>query len=240
MKNMKILLTLFLSVYCVLSSINAQGQENNLEKYNPFSKHEFGFSVGAFPLIGGHSGFLNPKPVGGQKPGHTYHIRDGRNFEKMYHFGSYNLKYNYHFNRKHSIGMSFSWVGKHVDIYWHYPATGGGLFTPNRPAITVEGSGWVHYFTFQGNYRFTYYRKDNVSLFFGVNYGATLYLRDKEILPEKEVTFLLGSVSNARQISAPAFHLTALGIEVGEKNVFNMELGVGTQGILQIGFKHRF
>jgi TonB family protein len=212
---------------------------NNLKRNDLLKKHEIGFSIGLLPLIGGWSdGFLNPKPVGGQKMGHTYHVQEGKNFEKMHHFGSYNIKYNYNFNLKHSIGVSFSWVAKHVDIYWHYPA--GSVLGRGRPAITVEGSGWIHYFTLQGSYRRNYHRGNITSSFFEISYGTSLYSRDKAILSEEKITFLLGSISNDRHIFAPAFHLTVLGIEFGKKNAFNLEFGVGTQGILQMGFKHKF
>ncbi|MCL2027589.1 MAG: hypothetical protein FWG79_03780 [Bacteroidales bacterium] len=201
-------------------------------------KHEIGFFVGVFPIIEIATGMLEPNHIGEEKMGQFYHIRKDSNFEKMYHLGSYTFSYNYHFNSKHSIGGSASWVGKHVDIYWVYPAW--GFWGSGRPAITVEGSGWIHYFTLQGNYRRTYYRTDHISLFFGVNVGATLCLRSKEILPEEEITFLLGSISNARYIFGPAFHITAFGVETGTKHVFNMELGIGTQGSLKIGYKYRF
>ena len=236
-------LTSIIALAVISLSLHAQIEqthtENGFEGKRTFRKHEIGFSIGVFPLIGGSTGnTFDPKPVGGRKRGHVYDVREGGNFEKMYHFGSYNLNYNYHFNSRHSLGVAFSWVGKHVDINWVYPAS--CLLWTCKPTVVVAGSGWVHYFTYQVNYRFTYYRKDNVSLFLGVYTGTTKHLRDKEILPEQKISFLLGSISNDRWLSVPAGHITVLGVEVGEKNVFNMELGAGSRGILQLGFKHKF
>ena len=200
-----------------------------------YPKHEIGFSVGAFPIIG----FLNPD---GSLPGvihlggHTYYEEWGNDYEKMYCLGSYTLNYNYHFNSKHSIGISLSWVGQHIDTYWIYTPS---LFANN--ADTVDGSGWKHYFTLQGNYRYTYYHKSKISLYWSIHGGITLCIRDKDILPKETIHGLVGSINNDRYyFSPPALQLNAFGLEIGEKYVFNMELGIGTQGLAKIGFKYKF
>ena len=116
----------------------------------------------------------------------------------------------------------------------------GGLFGGSHPIDTIDGSGWKHYFTLQGNYRYTYYRKNNVSLYFGIHYGAVLCIRDKDILPKETLHLFMTTISNDRYYLNPAFHLTALGIDIGTKHIFNMELGIGTQGILKIGYKYKY
>jgi hypothetical protein len=217
------------SVYTNVNYIDA-----TIKKLYP--KHEIGFSVGAFPIIGivlppNTSLIPLTNPVG-----HFYYKEaSDEKYEKMYHLGSFTFNYNYHFNTKHSLGVSLSWVGMHIDTYWVY--YDWSLFGGSKPTDTVSGRGWKHHFTLQGNYRYTYYRKNNISLYCGVHCGITLYVRDKDILPKKQYFF---GESNIRHYFAPSFHLNAFGIELGKKYVFNMELGIGTQGLLKTGFKYKF
>ena len=213
--------------------IKAQNQENK----PVYSKSEIGFSIGAFPVVGlivsPNEGWqsLESSPI----LKHAYYIKgkDGT-YEKMYCLGSYTFNYNYHFNPKHSFGVSLSWIGKHIDIYEIYRSMdwSGTILC----ADTIDGSGWRHYFTLQGNYRNTYYQKNKISLYWGLYLGITLCTRDKNILPKET----LYGISNARTYFSLAMHLNAFGIDIGEKYVFNMELGFGTQGLLKTGFKYKF
>lgn len=226
---MKELVIIFVCVF-MSGCLCAQDIETKL-----YPKHEIGFSVGAFPIIG----IINSSNTGlssieDDHIGHVYHIKREDNYEKMYHLGSYTFNYNYHFSSKNSTGVSLSWVGKHIDTYWEYSES---WF--NR-ADTINGSGWKHFFTLQGNYRNTYYRQNNISLYFGIYYGITLCIRDKDILHNETFYWLMGSESNARYYVSPAMHLNFFGLETGEKYVFNLELGLGTQGIVKIGFKYKF
>jgi hypothetical protein len=129
---------------------------------------------------------------------------------------------------KHSLGFSFSWIGKHIDTYRMYYKD------------TVDGKGWKHYFTLQMNYRYTYYSKNKISLYFSIHSGITLCMRDKDILPKETIHHFLGSTSNVTQYFAPAAHFNAFGIAIGEKYIFYMELGFGTQGIFKTGFKYKY
>jgi len=184
-------------------------------KTKSYTKHEIGFSVGAFPLIGleGYgAGFIFYPHIFK----HTYHIEDINGYEKAYHLGSYTLKYSYHFKPKHSFGGSVSWVGRHVDKYRIY-----------TNAI-VDGSGWIHYFTVQGNYRYTYYQNNKISLFCEIYSGLTLYITDDVFLPKSKYEIL------------PALHLNIFGMDLGGKYKFLLELGIGTQGLFTTGFSYKF
>jgi len=223
----------------LIANVNAQeiDSENNSDKNKPYPKHEIGFYIGAFPTIGIFTYDVGLLPFS-KDPifMHTnYRGEKDGNYEKMYHLGSYMLNYNYRFSLKHSKGVSLSWVGKHIDIYEIYPTNGV------NNADTVNGRGWRHYFTLQGNYRYTYYRYDNVALYLGIHYGVTFCIRDKYILPKEIRYFSMGNIGNKRFLIFPiAIHFNALGIEVGKKYVFNTELGIGTQGLLKIGFRYKF
>jgi len=223
---------IFLGSVFVFCSLKAQNNE-----IKPFLKHEIGFSVGVLPLIG----FLDPDALVGLSADpmfvHTYYLQgDNGNYENMRHFGSYTFNYNYHFNSKRSLGGSVSWVGKHIDTYWKY--------SPNLLSSandTIDGRGWKHYFTVQANYRNTYYRNDdNIALYWGISFGITLCVRDRNILPKETLHLFLSTISNDRYIVTPAMHINAFGIEFGEKYKFHLELGFGTQGLVKTGFRYKF
>ena len=217
----------------ILGSLNAQDSETKL-----YPKHEIGFSVGVFPTIGflDFDGEFVLPFTGDPMFKHTDYLeRDNGMYEKMYHFGSYTFNYNYHFNSKHSIGGSFSWVGKHIDKYWIFSSS-----SLNPDADTINGSGWNHYLTLQGNYRKTYYHQKKISLYYGIHWGITICVRDKDILPKETRYMFLGKESNSKYKFSPAMHLNVFGLETGEKYVFNLELGLGTQGVVKVGFKYKF
>jgi len=231
--------SIFISAFICFLTTSVIAQEIDVEtvseKRKPFPKHEIGFSVGAFPFVG--LGEVTAtmelfRTLEGNRWGHWYDIRDGKNFEKMYHFGSYTFNYNYHIDLKSSIGASFSWTGKHIEQYWVY-----------HPNDIVDGSGWKHYYTLQANYRRTYYRKEDTSLYWGVHYGFTYAVRDRSILTKEPRIFWKGhATTDVRTYFQEDLHLSIFGIETetGEKNVFNIEFGLGTQGILKVGYKHKF
>ncbi|MCL2038875.1 MAG: hypothetical protein FWG85_00420 [Bacteroidetes bacterium] len=202
-------------------------------------KHEIGFAVGTFPLIA----LDHPKDrflFADYAPGFiSYNNYEDIGDEKMWHLGSYALNYNYHFNSKKSIGASLSWMGMHIDRY-HIYYGGWSLFGGgSRPVDTVDGSGWNHYFALMGNYRRTYYRKNKVSLYWGIHFGASLCVRDKEILPKQTIHSFLSTTRNDEYFFDVAIHLNAFGIDIGEKHIFNMELGIGRLGIFRAGYKYR-
>ena len=212
-------------------SLHSQSEHISSNTIVPMQKHEIGFSVGAFPLVG----FLSPpndKSVvnfGDYMFAHSSYIKkDNGSYEKMYHFGSYSLNYNYHFNSINSIGTSLSWVGRHIERYeW-------------TKGDTINGSGWLHYLTLQLNYRCTYYRKNVISLYFGIHCGIVLCARDKDILYKETQHQLLATTSNNPYYVNPAFHFNAFGIDIGTKHILNTEIGIGTQGIFKIGYKYKF
>jgi len=232
--NIKKIILLKMVICLLTTNVNAQkiGSENNFDKNKQYSKHEIGFSVGAFPTFGyppKENVMLDFFGLGEYGLPHTSYKKyeDGK-YVKMYHLGSYSLNYDYHFNSKHAIGALLSWMGRHVEKYsW-------------VRGDTINGSGWIHYFTLQLNYRNTFYHKDKISLYFGIYCGTTLCTRDKNILYEETHHFLFSSESNDQYYFDIAVQATALGIDIGTKHIFNMELGYGTQGIFKAGYKYKF
>jgi len=218
-------------------------QEIETENKIPIPKHEIGFTVGAFPLVGpeppaGRSGFLSFFPeYGFEHYSHSEGNQDG-SYEKMYHLGSFAMHYNCHLDSKRTVGISLSWVGRHIEKYdWYY----WGAYSYDRDI--VDGSGWKHNFTLQGSYRYIYKRKNNISFYNGIYFGATFCVRDKDILFKRKHSkpgLLSGSEVPDRYYFDWAAHITFWGIDIGTKHILNMELGIGTLGILRAGYKYKF
>jgi len=134
---------------------------------------------------------------------------------------------------KNSIGTSVSWTGKHIDKYWIYTSR-------YSPDDTVNGSGWKHYFTLQANFRRTYYREDDISLYWGIHYGFTYAVRNKDILTKEPRIWANGITTDLRTYVVENLHLSIFGIEAtNEKNIFNLEFGIGPQGIIKFGYKRK-
>ena len=210
-------------------------QEMETENKIIIPKHEIGFTVGAFPLISidhPEDRFIFAETMPKYK---SYREFGDGQYEKKYHFGSYALNYNYHFNSKHSAGVSLSWQGIHIDRYRIYYG-GWGDYSVD----TVDGSGWSHYFTLQGNWRRTYYQKNAISLYCGVNLGVLYCKRDKNLLPQKTKHRFFNTTSSDRYFFDMEGHINAFGIDIGTKHILNMELGIGSLGILRAGYKYRF
>jgi len=249
---MKRLTLIFAMIFSALSLQAQTEQTDTIDAIAivPMPKHEFGFTVGAFPLVGpippaekynglfGDSWFF--RLISGPEYGpehYSYEKDKNGSYEKMYHLGSYALSYHYHNHSNISRGVSLSWVGRHIDKYdW----IGND---------TINGSGWKHCFTLQYSYRNTYSRKNNISLYMGFYFGTTLSVRDKNILYKRIHKVGTGgggwisftrTVSNERIYFDWAAHITAFGINIGTKNILNMELGIGTLGILRAGYKYKF
>jgi hypothetical protein len=226
-------LSFILAMIIASFSLQAQTEQADTEEQNSYPKHELGFSTGAFPIVGGGGFFDNEEKMIMYK---DYNQYDSVEYKNMYSIGAYLLTYNYHFNSKHSLGVSVQWVGNHINTYRIYD---GSYVNPD--ADTVNGRGWNHYFTVQANYRKTYYRKnDKLALYWGISIGATLCVKDKNILPKETRHYFLGKTSNAQYPFFGALHINAFGIELGKKYVFHFELGIGSQGFLKTGLRYKF
>jgi len=224
----------------IFSALSLQAQTEQTDTIDaiaivPMPKHEFGFSVGAFPIIdptppAEKDNFLAMLPKYGFEHKSYRKYEDG-SYEKMYHFGSYAINYNYNFNPKRSIGASLSWMGRHIEKYdW-------------IGYDTINGCGWIHNFTLLCNYRYTYYRKNKVSLYWGFYTGVTFCVRDKDILYKEthKSSGLFTSVkSNDRYFLDGALHINFFGINIGTKHILNMELGYGPLGLVRAGYKYKF
>lgn len=246
MKTLKLLFLLLLifPIYC-----NAQENRQKSIFEKDFSKHEIGISWGAFPTSGVLIGvdFWMPAStmVNGRYSilgGFTYpwflhcdnyqwegpYIVDEENgvsyreneFYKMLHVGAFTFNYQYHFNKKHSLGVTTSWLGRYISNYTTKPDTDE----------IINSNGWDNTFSICLNYRFTYYSKGIISMYTSIYFGVAI----KQI--EKKLLF----ASEKGTYWITALQITGFGIEAGKKHAFIAELGFGCQGLVKIGYRYKF
>ena len=258
MKTRKLAIIIALLMFPILSNAQKTEKKPSIEK--DFQKHEIGISWGGFPLSG--AGFANdskkmislsfiPSDDGirdgyfvlvGRHPSlahHKYINQEYGYFDRydihysMHHFGTLTFNYQYHFTSKHSIGFTFSWLGRHIQSYLKDISYGTmpGIRNDN---ILINSTGWEHDFTLCANYRFTYYNKNALSLYTGIHVGVGLGFIERKLLLPAE--YNLGFNSYAFL----GMQLTALGIEVGKTHAFISELGFGVQGIIKVGYRYKF
>jgi flavodoxin len=75
----------------------------------------------------------------------------------------------------------------------------------------------------QVGYRYTYYRKENVTMYFSIFVGIMEWIDFKNL----NYPFF-------------AFQANLFGFSIGHKNNFYLELGCGNKGLLTLGYKFGF
>jgi hypothetical protein len=216
--------TILLSLIFVIMSFTnmAQAQDPPLVVSNP--RYELGISYGFFPVVGYATLITYDYPV---QPMLVY-----EKYEELYdviQVGNFNFQYQHHFNKRHSVGMITSYL---LRIY----RVGS---VNNREFIAQN-----HYLTFQGNYRYTYKRYNNCSLYSAFSLGVVLYSIDSKIkedmLSKPALVFKNPEPNDPTTFLSPSAHLTLLGLRIGKTNASQIELGFGTQGILKVGYSYQF
>lgn len=71
--------------------------------------------------------------------------------------------------------------------------------------------------------------------------GVTVRIASNEDIVKWD-TYTGGWFSNdyGRFIVLPSTHITLFGVSLGKDNAANFELGIGTQGFLNVGYSRRF
>jgi hypothetical protein len=144
--------------------------------------------------------------------------------------GGVNVEYFYDFNKTHSIGIALSTSS---DILNRNRFASFELFTTEdyikkHPYILKR---WGLYNSVQFGYRISFPKKGKCTFYSSVFAGlciATVFHPAKEDVKQTSASPL------------PSFHFTVLGISTGTKNIANIEFGLGTQGILKIGYSYKF
>jgi hypothetical protein len=142
--------------------------------------------------------------------------------------GSLNLEYYYNFNKKHSIGAAFSVTSDCFNQHKWRSITNHYVGSEN----TYESEKGAAFFSIQLGYRFTFFSKNNISLYSSVFSGLGI-----RVISFHNIYYDRIGLSEKYLLTG---HLTFLGMTIGKKNCVNIELGLGAQGILQIGYKYKF
>ena len=237
MKKMKLLIVLIATNFLVLHGL---ARENStFDPLPPFKRHEIGIAWGAFPTAGVWAGNVSFRVQGKETTGTRYPTLTNRypwfahgdfkswtvqngisEYYHMQHYGSLTFNYQYHFSKKHSIGFDVSWLGRYISNYT----------SKSDMRETVNAKGWENFFTLCANYRFTYFNRNNISLYTALHFGVALGVIERKLLfSEEPATYFV-----------TALQITGLGIEAGYPHAFISELGFGAQGLIKIGYRYKF
>lgn len=191
----------------------ATAQNNPLPE---FKRHEIGISVGAFSQP---SYFF----ILSQAFPYHYEGYKSENFDyRMYNIGTFSLSYRYHFTPRQSLGIVTTLLFSKIE---DKDKNLSGTFT---------------YLSLQPQYRVTYKHFDHCALYFSVALGVTVRIASNDDLSYWD-TYREGYTLDYGSLHfAPASHITFLGISLGDENNANLELGFGTQGLLNVGYSRRF
>ncbi|MDR1345824.1 MAG: hypothetical protein LBK03_03880 [Bacteroidales bacterium] len=196
----------------------------NLEKSN-FCKHEINFFWSGFGSAGlfvtdelyYYLDFISPFLF------HAIVQNTTKTIKLTHNLGAFNLGYQYHFNKWHSLGVVLLW--KPRVVYFNF----------NR----VE-QGWYHHVALNINYRVTYFNRKNIRLHSSLHAGITYTHKSTNISLDTINLYVWGVLRTDHDLVFPAIQIDFIGFEYGVKHVFCMDLGFGTQGIIKIGYQYRF
>lgn len=142
--------------------------------------------------------------------------------------GSVNLQYHYYFNRHSALDIDVSWA-----MYKHHNM----IAVENRYKY---GNEYLHFISAQIGYSIHYLHKEKVTLYSSVYLGGTIYyigtLWDYYDIRTGE---FIGAARPVMTLN-PALQINFIGFRVGKHNAANIELGFGTQGILNVGYSRKF
>ena len=104
-----------------------------------------------------------------------------------------------------------------------------------------DHSGVFTFWSLEPQYRFTYKRFKYCAFYFTAAVGVTFRIASNDKLSGLDSAgggwF---SVDYGTFCAMPSSHVTFLGISLGKDNAANIELGFGTQGILNVGYSRKF
>ncbi len=203
----------------------APAQEGNPISFNQkkdvYPKHEIGLSYGFAPYTGTfYRGSFE-----------DVESNDYGSFRELL-LGSFNFQYHLHFNKLHGLGFNLTWSAcKHTkpgSIIRHY-------------AYKNE---YVHYLSIQAGYSIHFFNTGIISLYSSIYLGATLFIIGDAAYYDDGIN-RLSEVPNNYPLKKCydlgfGLQINYLGISIGKNNAANIELGLGTQGMLKVGYSYKF
>jgi hypothetical protein len=135
-----------------------------------------------------------------------------------------NLDYHYNFNAKHSIGFSYSIA---TDFPFAISKYLNKSYIDEHPEDKHLYTSSIHNSILIG-YRINFLKTGKFTFYSSFFAGINIYYM-KMGIP------LLGNFG-----VLPAIHVTPLGFTYGAKNKLNFEVGIGTRGFINIGYRYYF
>lgn len=203
----------------------APAQQDNSIGFNQnkgsYPKHEIGLSYGFAPYVGTfYKGSFE-----------DVSSSDYSSFRELL-FGSFNFQYHLLFNKLHGLDFNLTWSAcKHTkpgSMIRHY-------------AYKNE---YVHYLSIQAGYSIHYFNTGMISLYSSIYLGATLFIIGDAAYYDDGINHF-SEVPNDYPLKKCydlgfGLQINYLGISIGKNNAANIELGLGTQGLLKIGYSYKF
>ena len=208
---------LFVSVTCTA--------QNTSDGLSDVPKHEIGFSMGIYPVIG-----MWDRARSDEKwfSHHEHYKTDIGDTIDSWLIGSFTFNYYYNMTQFHAVGIQSTLAFRHIttlptDNPYQEPYSPliKTLKRENQPSNSLNA-----FWALQTSYRITFKRYPVCTLYSGCSLGFTLYFMDEHWKGDLVIF--------------PSGHLTLLGVSLGKRNNGNIELGYGTQGILNVGYRLKF
>jgi len=214
-----------LFVALALAGMALQAQTmTNVEQTN-LPKNELKVSVGAWPIVDISQAYCNVVvKINPFKYSKDYFYSDNRKITNRLVIPCFSLSYSRLINERNSIAVACSW-GARVLEYYVADEDGQYIRKTDNPY-----DGTTHYISLHCGIRHVYSRHDNFTLYGSLFAGGSVWVVPNSICDQ-------GRVRNSTHVT---FNIAPIGISFGERNCFNMELGFGTQGLLNMGYSRRF
>ena len=149
---------------------------------------------------------------------------------KTDYYGSYGLQYHYQVNSWCRVGAKFNWEGEDYDMW-----TG----KKDDETAVKKGVTFGHTLSLVASAQFTYFNREHVQIYSGLDAGVGTYISDVKYLPGYE-----DSDGNTHPVNAtwlPAFNITPIGVAFGSWRVFGfVETNIGYEAFAKAGLGVHF
>ena len=149
---------------------------------------------------------------------------------KTDYYGSYGLQYHYQVNSWCRVGAKFNWEGEDYDMW-----TG----KKDDASAVKKGVTFGHTLSLVASAQFTYFNREHVQIYSGLDAGVGTYISDVKYLPG-----YADSDGNTHPVKAtwlPAFNITPIGVAFGSWRVFGfVETNIGYEAFVKVGLGVHF
>lgn len=144
---------------------------------------------------------------------------------KSHYYGNYGLQYYYQVRSFCRVGAKFNWEGEDYDMW-----TG----KKDDATAVKEGKTMNHTLSLMASVQFTYFNREHVQIYSGVDAGVGTYLTDTRYLPGHSDSD--GKTHTLDASWLPAFNLTPIGVAFGSWRVYGyVETNIGMEAFAKLG-----